>query len=210
MERESCSKYKKSKSVVNSMKFQIIKILIVLGLSLIFIINCSETSKINVDNLKPKKSFYDLEAKDINGNTISMSIFKNKKVLIVNVASNCGYTSQYKNLQTLYEEYKDSLYILAFPSNDFLNQEPGSNEEIRIFCEINFGIRFDIFEKISVKGKHTHPIYKWLSNEYYNGWNTQSPEWNFSKYLINENGLLLGFWGPSIDPLSNQITDELK
>ena len=136
---------------------------------LIFIVvvfnRCTNFQTQNVKKASPKESFYDLSARTINGNDISMSDYKNKKILIVNVASQCGYTPQYKDLQNLHANFGDKLHILAFPSNDFLGQEPGSNEQIKNFCEVNFGIKFDMFEKISVKGKKIHPIFKWLSDK---------------------------------------------
>ncbi len=188
-------------------------ILILLGIvtlimSSLFFVSCvTKANKVNIQNQKPIASFYDLEANSIDGNIIKMSDFKGKNILIVNVASKCGYTPQYKSLQELYKNNKDKLHILAFPSNDFLGQEPGSNKEIKNFCEVNFGVQFDIFEKISVKGNNQHMIYKWLSNKKLNGWNDQGPTWNFSKYLIDAEGNLMGFWGPSIEPQSKDILD---
>ena len=174
------------------------------------LLGCMKLNHINSKNKKPNSSFYDLKAIDINGEEILMSDYQGKKILIVNVASKCGYTPQYESLQKLYEKNQDSLYILAFPSNDFLKQEPGTNEEIKTFCKVNFGVQFDIFEKISVKGNDIHPIYNWLSSKSLNGWNSKSPVWNFSKYLIDENGSLIGVWGPSIDPQSNEIKSRLS
>ena len=174
------------------------------------LIGCMKLNHINSKNKKPNSSFYDLKAIGINGEEILMSDYQGKKILIVNVASKCGYTPQYESLQELYEKNQDSLYILAFPSNDFLKQEPGTNEEIKTFCKVNFGVQFDIFEKISVKGNDIHPIYNWLSSKSLNGWNSKSPVWNFSKYLIDENGSLIGVWGPSIDPQSNEIKSRLS
>ncbi len=164
----------------------------------------------NEENLIPSKSFYHLEAKTIDGGMISMSQFKGKKILIVNVASECGYTPQYQSLQNLYEKNKEDLHILAFPSNNFLNQEPGTSSEIKKFCKVNFGVKFDIFEKISVTGKNIHPIYEWLSNKKSNGWNEQKPTWNFNKYLIDENGSLIGYWASAIDPLSDTILNKIN
>ena len=181
-------------------------LIVLISLSML---GCVNLKHVNNQNKKPHISFYSLKATNINGKAIPMSNYKGKKILIVNVASKCGYTPQYKSLQKLYERYKDSLYILAFPSNDFLNQEPGTNEEIRTFCNINFGIEFNLFQKISVKGKKIHPIYNWLSSKELNGWNNKQPTWNFSKYLIDDNGTLLGVWGPSIDPLSDEIKNKL-
>ena len=192
------------------MKLTFILISITLVCIFIFISRCSNIVKLNKDNRAPLESFYDLEANDIDGNPISMSKYKDKKILIVNVASKCGYTPQYKELQQLDNDYKDKLHILAFPSNDFLGQEPGTNNEIKSFCEVNCGVKFDIFEKISVKGKNIHSIYDWLSDKNKNGWNNQTPTWNFSKYLINEKGELIGLWGPKISPLSNEIISKIN
>jgi len=191
------------------MSIKIILIISVLLISIgLLLVSCAvKVNKVNKDGKKPIESFYDLEAQSIDGNTIKMSDFKNKNILIVNVASKCGYTPQYKSLQKLHELYKDKLHILAFPSNAFLNQEPGSNKEIKKFCEVNFGVQFDIFEKISVKGNDIHPIYDWLSNETLNGWNNKKPNWNFNKYLIDKEGKLVGLWGASIDPQSKEITN---
>ncbi len=177
--------------------------------SLIFITSCSQKIRLNVEKITPLKSFYDLEANTIDNEEIMMSQFKGKKILIVNVATECGYTPQYENLQKLYQNNYNNLYILAFPSNDFLNQEPGSSSEIKEFCKVNFGIKFDIFEKVSVNGENIHPIYNWLSNKELNGWNSQKPSWNFNKYLIDENGNLIGYWGAAIDPLSDEILSKI-
>ena len=192
-----------------SIKIILLGVLLLAG-SGMFLISCVKVNKKNINNKKPITSFYELEAISIDGDRIKMSDFKGKNILIVNVASKCGYTPQYKSLQELYETYKDELYILAFPSNQFLGQEPGSNNQIKSFCEVNFGVKFDIFEKISVKGSKIHPIYRWLSDSKLNGWNSQKPNWNFSKYLIDTDGKLVGLWGPSIEPQSKEITDFLK
>jgi len=192
-----------------SIKILLLAIILLIGAGS-FLYSCVNVNKKNDTNKKAITSFYDLEATSVDGDQIKMSNFKDKNILIVNVASKCGYTPQYKGLQELYEKYKDELHILAFPSNEFMGQEPGSNEQIKNFCEVNFGIKFDIFEKISVKGNNIHPIYSWLSNESENGWNNQVPTWNFSKYLINKNGDLVGMWGPKTEPQSKEITDLLK
>ncbi len=120
-------------------------------------------------------NFYKLTANDIDGNIIDFSKFKGKKLLIVNVASKCGYTSQYKDLQELHKKYNDKITILAFPSNNFGFQEPGSNDQIEEFCETNYGIEFQLFEKSDVRGKDSNSVYKWLSSIEDNGWNDKSP-----------------------------------
>tara|TARA_B100000401_G_scaffold408124_1_gene324746 strand:- start:3149 stop:3742 length:594 start_codon:yes stop_codon:yes gene_type:complete len=153
------------------------------------------------------KSFYTLSAKDINGKIINFSKFKGKKLLIVNVASKCGYTSQYKDLQELHRKYNDKITILAFPSNNFGFQEPGSNDQIEEFCDSNFGIEFQLFEKSDVRGKNSNDVYKWLSSVESNGWNDKSPRWNFFKYLIDENGNLSSIYSSNVNPLDKEIVD---
>ena len=155
------------------------------------------------------QSFYDFHAQDIEGNIISMNDFKGKKVLVVNVASRCGYTPQYEGLQKLYETYGDSLVVLGFPSNDFMWQEPGSNTEIKKFCKTNYGVTFPMFSKIHVKGRKQHPIYDWLSDSKLNGWNDDSPSWNFNKYLLDENGAIIELYGADVKPLDTLITKHL-
>ena len=125
------------------------------------------------------EDFYNLTAKSIDGEIINFSQYKGKKILIVNVASKCGYTPQYEDLQVLHNKYSDKVTILAFPSNNFGFQEPGSNDEIIEFCESKYGIEFQIFEKTDVRGKNSRPVYKWLSSSERNGWNDKSPRWNF-------------------------------
>ena len=153
------------------------------------------------------KSFYTLSANDINGKIINFSKFKGKKLLIVNVASKCGYTSQYKDLQELHRKYNDKITILAFPSNNFGFQEPGSNDQIEEFCDSNFGIEFQLFEKSDVRGKNSNDVYKWLSSIESNGWNDKSPRWNFFKYLIDENGNLNSIYSSNVNPLDKEIVD---
>ena len=155
-------------------------------------------------------SFYDYNALDINGNNVNMKRYKGKKILIVNVASKCGFTPQYEGLQKLHEIYGDSLAILGFPSNDFLWQEPGTNTDIKLFCKLNYGVNFPMFSKVHVKGKKQHPIYNWLSNSKLNGWNDDAPSWNFCKYLIDKEGKLTEFYRSSIKPTDTLITSNLN
>lgn len=147
-----------------------------------------EATSQNQEAMQTTKSFYDFTVKDIDGNEVNLSKFKGQKVLVVNVASKCGYTPQYEDLQKLNEEYGDKITILGFPANNFGGQEPGSNEEIKKFCTGNYGVTFPMFEKVSVKGVDKHPLYRWLSDKSQNGWNDQEPTWNFCKYYIDENG----------------------
>ncbi|MDN5203181.1 glutathione peroxidase [Fulvivirgaceae bacterium BMA10] len=153
---------------------------------------------------------YDLKMKSIDGNLIDFQKYKGKNLLLVNVASECGFTPQYEDLQKLHELHGHNLTILGFPANDFGGQEPGSNNEIAAFCQKNYGVTFQMFEKISVVGKDKAPLYQWLSDRGKNGWNDQEPNWNFCKYLVNENGELIKFYASSINPLSEEILDEIK
>ena len=151
-------------------------------------------------------SIYDYRGKSIDGEIIELKKFKGKKIMIVNVASKCGYTPQYSDLQKLYEKYKDEIIILGFPSNDFLWQEPGKNSSIKEFCQTKYGVSFPLFEKVVVKkNKKQHEIYTWLSHKKLNGWNDKSPSWNFCKYLINEKGELINFFTSSVKPFDEQI-----
>ena len=177
-------------------------ILLILSSGIFIVFSLSSAEEIS-DN---SKSFYALSAEDINGEVISMNTYKGKKVLVVNVASRCGYTPQYKGLQKLYDTYGDSLVVLGFPSNDFMWQEPGSNTEIKKFCKTNYGVTFPMFSKIHVKGRKQHPIYDWLSDSKLNGWNDDSPSWNFNKYLLDENGAIIELYGADVKPLDTLIT----
>ena len=159
------------------------------------------------DDIKDlSEDIYQYSAIDINGDTVFFEEFKGKYILIVNTASKCGFSYQYGQLQKLYETYKDKLVICAFPANNFLWQEPLSNEEIKMFCNNNYDFTFHVFEKISVKGKNKHPIYKWLSNKELNGQIDKEPSWNFFKYLIDSEGKLMYYFDSSVEPLSSQIT----
>jgi glutathione peroxidase len=162
------------------------------------------------ENLIVPDSFYDFSMKSIDGETISFKQYKGKKVLLVNVASKCGFTPQYEDLQKLHELYGNKVAILGFPANNFGSQEPGSNEEIALFCSSNYGVNFQMFEKISVKGDDMHPLYQWLSNEKYNGWNNEAPSWNFCKYLVDENGKLVAFFPSKVEPLSDELLTKIK
>lgn len=164
-----------------------------------------ETTDVIFSSMQNKPSFYDFKMKDINGNEVDFSTFKGKKVLLVNVASKCGYTPQYAELEELNKKYGDKVVVLGFPANNFGNQEPGSNAQIAEFCRVNYGVTFQMFEKISVKGDDMHPLYKWLSTKELNGWNNEAPKWNFAKYLVNENGELVKFFGSGVKPMSNEI-----
>lgn len=158
---------------------------------------------------KAISSFYDLKATSIDGEEISFKKYKGKKVLIVNTASSCGYTYQYEGLQKLNDIYGKDVEILGFPANDFLFQERGSDAEIADFCEKNYGVTFQMFSKITTKGRNQSPVYTWLTNKDLNGWNEKKPTWNFCKYLIDENGNLVEFFDKSVKPMSKEITELL-
>lgn len=155
---------------------------------------------------KPSTSFYSLKITLNNGEELDFASLKGKKVLLVNTASKCGFTPQYEGLEKLYEKYKDQLVIIAFPANDFANQESGSNEEIAQFCKANYGVTFPIAMKAGViKNEAQQEVFKWLTDKKLNGWNDQAPEWNFSKYLVNENGELVSYFKSSVKPFDSQI-----
>ena len=157
---------------------------------------------------KYQKLFFELSIKDINGNELSFSEYRNKTILLVNVASKCGFTKQYSGLQTLYEKYQDSGFvIIGIPSNQFGGQEPGSNEEIKNFCETNFNITFPITDKVDVKGVNSHEIFKWAKE---NHGSSTVPKWNFHKILINKNGKVQNTFNSFIDPLSKKIINEIE
>lgn len=149
-------------------------------------------------------SFYDFELKGIDGRKVDLNAYKGKKILIVNVASECGYTPQYEDLQNLHEQFGNKVAVFGFPANNFGGQEPGTNQEIVEFCQANYGVSFQMFEKISVVGKDKHPLYKWLKEQ-----SGEEPNWNFCKYLLDENGKVLAFYPSSVNPLDEQITAKL-
>lgn len=158
-----------------------------------------------------QKSFYDFTVKTIDGKDLPLSTFKGKKVMVVNVASKCGFTPQYAKLEELYTKYgKDNFVVIGFPANNFLNQEPGSNQEIKQFCTLNYGITFPMMAKISVKGKDMAPVYKWLTEKSENGVKDATVGWNFNKFLIDENGRWVASYNSSTSPLSEEIVEWIE
>ena len=150
-------------------------------------------------------SIYDFKMKSLEGKEIDFSQFKGKNLVIVNTASNCGYTPQLKDLEKLHEQYGSKVAVLGFPANNFLWQEPGSNEEIATFCERNYGVKFQMFEKLSVKGNDKAPLYKWLEAK-----SGESPSWNFCKYVIDKTGNVVGFYPSKVNPMDSQIIDKIS
>ena len=147
-------------------------------------------------------SFHTLSAKTLDGQTISMDQYKGKKIIVLNVASECGYTPQYADWQAFYEKNKDKVVVLGFPCNQFGGQESGSATQIQQFCQKNYGVTFQMFEKVDVKGNDQSPVYKWLTDPSQNGWNSDVPSWNFCKYLIDEEGKLTHFFASGVTPES--------
>jgi glutathione peroxidase len=163
------------------------------------------------DKNSPTVPFYTLSAQ-LNGNKeLSFESLKGKKVMIVNTASDCGYTNQYAELQKLYQHSKDELIIVAFPSNDFKEQEKGSDSEIAEFCQRNYGVSFPLAKKTIVRrGLNQNKVFAWLTDQKLNGWNSQEPTWNFSKYIIDEEGNLTHYFDPAVSPLSPEILNAIR
>lgn len=155
-------------------------------------------------------SIYDFSVPSLDGNTIDFSKFKGKKVLIVNTASQCGYTPQYEELEKLYETYKGKLVIVGFPANNFGGQEPGSNTEIKEFCKKNYGVTFPMAEKVSVVGSDIHPLFKYLTDEAAKKGISKPIAWNFTKFLLDENGKLVEVFPSKVKPMSEEITKYLN
>ena len=179
------------------------KLFLMLG-SFLGIVACTSTPS---NGQTPPKSFYDFKMKTIDGKEFDFAQLKGKKVLIVNTASKCGYTKQYAKLEELNKKFggKDFV-ILGFPANNFFSQEPGSNEDINSFCQKNYGVTFQMFEKISVKGDDQALLYTWLTKKEFNGVDDFKVKWNFQKFMIDENGNLKGSASPGTEPDDEEIT----
>ena len=163
------------------------------------------------ENTEPAISFYALKDTAIDGTAFDFENLKGKKVMLVNTASDCGYTGQYDDLQKLSELYRDKLIVIGFPANDFKEQEKGTDEDIAVFCKRNFGVTFSLMKKSTViNGEQQNKIFEWLSNPAKNGWNNKQPSWNFCKYLVDEQGRLTHFFAPSVEPLGKEITEALN
>jgi glutathione peroxidase len=155
-------------------------------------------------------SIYDIEINSLQNNPIQLSDFKGKHILFVNVASKCGFTPQYKDLEKLHQEYKDNLVIIGVPCNQFGKQEPGNANEIEEFCQVNYGVSFLITEKVDVKGSDQHPLYSWLTSKDFNGKKSSSVKWNFQKYFVSPEGKLIDYFFSITKPTSSKITKHLK
>ena len=164
------------------------------------------TTELSNDKKTPPVSFYSLKGVLNNGDTLDFSVFRGKKVLLVNTASDCGYTEQYADLQKLQDQHKEKLVVIGFPANDFKQQEKGTDEEIARFCKANFNISFPLMQKSTVvKSPGQNDVFAWLTDAARNGWNSKPPSWNFAKYLVNEQGVLTNYFGSSISPLSLDV-----
>ena len=172
----------------------------------IVIIMALFSSSMKGQTLEPKASIYEVNINNINGEPINLKEYKGKKILFVNVASECGFTSQYKGLQQLYLEHQDNLMIIGVPCNQFGSQEPGNSSEIQSFCELNYGVTFLLTEKVEVKGSNQHSLYQWLTNKDLNGRSSSSVKWNFQKYLIDEEGKFIDYFYSTTKPLSSKIS----
>ena len=155
-------------------------------------------------------SIYEFKVPSLEGSTIDFSKYKGKYILVVNTASQCGYTKQYADLETLYEKYKGNLVIIGFPANNFGQQEPGTNAEIKEFCSKNYGVTFPMAEKVSVKGDDIHPLFKWLTTKQENGVMDAEIKWNFTKFLLDKNGKLVAVFPSAVTPMSEEITKYLN
>jgi glutathione peroxidase len=186
---------------------------ILLFITILILSSCQNQAQNNnkaMETQKPVQSqtIYQFKVSDLYGKEFDFSTLKGKKILIVNTASECGLTPQYKDLETIYKKYKDlNFVIIGFPANNFGSQEPGSNEQIAKFCQMNYGVTFPMMSKISVKGKDIHEVYKFLTQKDKNGLQDSQVEWNFQKYLINEEGELLKVLSPRVLPTDSEIVD---
>ena len=167
-------------------------------------------NKSQAQNQKPTESIYDIKISGLDGQPIDLSEYKDKFILIVNVASKCGFTGQYEDLQKLFNTYNEKLMIIGVPCNQFGGQEPGTAQDIKSFCQTNYGVSFLMTEKSDVKGKTQHELYKWLTDKSKNGTSNSSVKWNFQKYLIDTNGQLIDYYLSTTKPMSSKITKHLK
>ena len=178
----------------------------ILFVAMLFI-SCSQHN--STKTTSGQNSIHQFKVEGLEGNEIDFASFKGKKILVVNTASECGYTPQYKELEDLYKQYKNSLVIVGFPANNFGGQEPGSNADIKAFCEKNYGVTFPMAAKISVKGDDMAPLYQWLTSKEKNGVLDAEVKWNFNKFLLDEKGQIIAKFDSKVKPLSTDITGKL-
>jgi len=172
--------------------------------------NQGTTVLFNKKHARPLQSFYALSVQLNNGHQLSFEELRGKKVLLVNTASDCGFTAQYEELQRLYERDKENLVVIGFPANDFKQQEKGSDQEIAEFCRLNFGVTFPLAVKASVvHGDEQQSVFQWLTQKEKNGWNSKQPSWNFSKYIVDERGVLMYYIDAAISPLGEEVQNAL-
>jgi len=176
-------------------------------LSVLFLVSIQSNSQIKNNQTM---SLYNIEINSLDGSPINLNDYKGKHILFVNVASECGFTGQYEDLQKLYDTYQDKLMVIGVPCNQFGGQEPGTSDQIQSFCSKNYGVTFLMTEKIDVKRDGQHPLYKWLTNKDLNGIKSTSVKWNFQKYLIDGNGDFVDYFYSITKPLSSKITRQLK
>ena len=188
---------------VNTM-IKTINIILVLLITLLNVEYSSDLKK------NAKMPIYEIKIKDIEGKKIDLGEYKGKYVLFVNVASNCGFTRQYKDLQSLFDKFNEELVVVGVPCNQFGAQEPGSEEQISIFCSEKYNVTFPMTEKIAVRGSNQHPLYKWLTSKELNGRKESSVKWNFQKYLVDKEGNLIDYWYSLTSPMSSKITNYIK
>lgn len=170
----------------------------------LFSISCKTTAQ-NIPT-----SIYDFKLAGLLGDTIDLSKYKGKKIMIVNTASKCGLTPQYEGLENLYQTYKDQIVIIGVPANNFLSQEPGDNQEIATFCQKNYGVSFPMAAKVSVKGKSMHPLYHFLTKKKYNHFSDNTVKWNFQKYIFDESGNLIGVIAPTTKPNDPSVIELIQ
>ena len=177
--------------------------------TILFTLCMSVSLMLVAQNNSTAMNVYDIALMDIDGNAMDLSAYKGKKILFVNVASKCGFTPQYEDLEKMSALYKDKLVVIGLPCNQFMSQEPGTNEDIKEFCSATYGVTFPMTDKIEVKGPNQHALYKWLTNKALNGKVSSSVKWNFQKYLVDENGQLLDYFYSTTKPMSDKITKYL-
>ncbi len=186
---------------------RILKIVYPLLMGFTRLIGKNKGVMLNEGRVEPRNSLYDLSVQLNNGEEMKLFEFKGNKILFVNTASDCAYTDQYEELKKLNEQAGNKLKIIAFPANDFKAQEKGSDKDIELFCKMQYGINFPMAKKsVVIKNVNQNKVYQWLTDKTKNGWNNQQPRWNFSKYLVNENGMLTHYFDASISPLSDEVT----